>query len=154
MIVTTTGGLYTFMFYLLLLSWPLYFHDKPYWCYPSLAANTIVFVVVNYYVGKYVSLYQGLNTASGSFMIGCANITIIYIFPALLIVYLGAVLKSMFGVIKGRDYSSNAWANAVLWYQKNKVVPRFDEVPNEHEDPYDDSPILCPKKSKSESGGK
>jgi len=61
-----------------------------------------------------LSFWDGLRIISGRNMSGCANITLIYIYPLLFVVYLIALFHSLLSIFQGGDYSRSKWIGLVI----------------------------------------
>jgi hypothetical protein len=53
-------------------------------------------------------------------MSGCANITMLYIFPVLVVVYVIVVVHSLTGAVKGdRAYAQERWIGLIKWFTEH-----------------------------------
>jgi len=60
-----------------------------------------------------VSFFDGLETICRCQMSGCANLTAMYLFPSLTIVYLQAVFFTLMGLKRGKKYTEQKWRELV-----------------------------------------
>jgi len=72
----------------------------------SIALLTLVW---NFCTSKDTSFVNGLAVISATMTSGCANITIIYLLPFLVVVYLICVFQSVVGLVRGRHYTQAQW---------------------------------------------
>ncbi len=54
-------------------------------------------------------------------MSGCANITILYAVPAILIVYLISIYNAFLGMFYGKRFAEDKWLNIVLWFYNRRL---------------------------------
>ena len=66
-----------------------------------------------------ITFWEGLSIISSTLMSGCANITILYIFPVLLITYFILLANTIIGFFKGKEYTQAKWAGVVNWFVKH-----------------------------------
>ncbi|BAZ04159.1 hypothetical protein [Calothrix sp. NIES-3974] len=107
--------MYATLFIYLLLFYPfLFLHDHLLLRYLLVAVNTGIFACVSYFIhSNQLSAWLGLRIICGSFMSGCGNITIFYIFFVLLYYYIQAVIQTIQGLSKGREFTQNWWIRTV-----------------------------------------
>ena len=65
-----------------------------------------------------LSFFDGLETISNCLMSGCFPVTVIYIFPILIVVYIIALFNTCIGLAKGRTYTQERWLGLVNWFCK------------------------------------
>ena len=65
-----------------------------------------------------LSFFAGLETISSCLMSGCFPLTVIYIFPILIVVYLIALFNTCIGLAKGKTYTQERWIGLVNWFRK------------------------------------
>jgi hypothetical protein len=100
---------------LLVLAWPHYID------YPNLALsiltftlNISIFVATTWSVSSSdLSFWRGLRLLCGSYESGCANITVIYIFPLLLFYYIKMIWITWMSFQKGKFYAENWWIETI-----------------------------------------
>ena len=68
-----------------------------------------------------LSFWDGLCLISASLMTGCANITMLYLFPVLEVAFLLAAAHSVLGLRLGSEYSQQKWREIVAWFERNGV---------------------------------
>ena len=79
-----------------------------------LFVDVFLFVLVYYRCSRPdLSFIDGLTLISGSLMSGCANLTIIYIFPLLFLVYAVCVVVTGLGLLLGKTYTENSFLAVV-----------------------------------------
>jgi hypothetical protein len=65
-----------------------------------------------------MSFFAGLETISSCLMSGCFPLTVIYIFPILMVVYIIALFNTCVGLVKGKTYTQERWIGLVNWFRK------------------------------------
>ena len=60
-----------------------------------------------------LSFIKGLEIISNANMSGCANLTMVYLFPILFIVYFVAFINAVVGLVKGKKYTERKWIDEV-----------------------------------------
>lgn len=68
-----------------------------------------------------LSLREGLATISVAMSSGCANLTIVYIFPLLAVVYTIAFFSALLGLLQGKAASQERWQRLVGWFAKHSL---------------------------------
>ena len=71
-----------------------------------------------------LSLWDGLKVISSRSMSGCANITILYIYPLLFYIYVVAAYHSLIGLFQGAEYTRERWLRLVLPRDAAGIQPR------------------------------
>ncbi len=66
---------------------------------------------------KHLSFLKGLEIITKANMSGCANLTMIYIFPVLLIAYSTAFFNAVLGLKKGKKFTEQKWIQVVDEYE-------------------------------------
>jgi DnaJ C terminal domain len=123
--------MYALSFVILILALPFWFSAYPAIFYPLLVINTAIFIAVTYFThSRELSFWRGLRFLCGSFMSGCANLTIFYIFFILAFYYIRAIIATFDGVRKGRVYSQNWWIDTVLSRAKSGGWNFFNSTNN------------------------
>jgi hypothetical protein len=85
----------------------------------------VVDVALLIFVWRYNSLpglsfWKGLCVICSTMMSGCANITMLYIFPVLVVVYVIVVVHSLTGAVKGdRAYAQERWIGLIKWFTEH-----------------------------------
>jgi tetratricopeptide (TPR) repeat protein len=73
-----------------------------------------IFALTHHYTrSKELTLHSGLVEICESRDSGCVNITFLYLIPMLLLAYLLAVMATLIGLFKGRQYSQERWIAVV-----------------------------------------
>lgn len=65
--------------------------------------------------------FDGLATIASSLMSGCFPLTVVYIFPILMIVYSLAILNAWVSLVKGKAYASTRWIALVSWFSRRSL---------------------------------
>ena len=60
-----------------------------------------------------LSFFEGLEMIASGMMSGCANITLIYMYPNLTIVYIRALFHTIAGLKKGKQHTEQTWIRLV-----------------------------------------
>ncbi len=100
---------------LLVLMWPIYID------YPNRALliftfvlNTGIFIATAWSVSSSdLSFWRGLRLLCGSYESGCANITIVYIFPLLLFYYIKMTWVTWMSFQKGKSHAETWWIETI-----------------------------------------
>ena len=100
---------------LLVLIWPRFIN------YPNNALliftfllNASIFIAVTWSVSsRSLSFWLGLRIICGSYESGCANITVIYIFPLLAVYYIRMIWATWMSFQKGKSHAENWWIETV-----------------------------------------
>lgn len=66
------------------------------------------------------SFQEGLSAICSTLMSGCSNITVLYILPVLLVVYVIVVTNTLIGLIKGKTYTQKRWIELIRWFDKHR----------------------------------
>jgi hypothetical protein len=74
-----------------------------------------------------LSFVDGMNIISSRLTSGCVNITMLYLFPFLLCVYLAFVVFTFIGFVKGRLYTQEKWLHFILHFVKKQQINNVDE---------------------------
>lgn len=96
----------------------------------------IAFVIFSFYIGLIIftgkstsgprlTFFEGLKRIAQLYMSGCANITLLYIFPILSFAFLAAFYHSCIGIGKGKEYVEKEWIRIVREYEQTSGIPRF-----------------------------
>ena len=105
--------LYAYMFMLLAIFWPLFLLLGPMdpWKIAVLVAMSLgLFVLVSKLSGsKEVTFIDGLAVIAATMRSGCANITLLYVLPYLLVIYLIFIVHTLTGLVYGRAYTQEKW---------------------------------------------
>jgi hypothetical protein len=64
-----------------------------------------------------LTFFQGLQIIAGTYMSGCANLTALYLYPAMAGAYLTAVNNMLVGLRKGKEYARQTWIRLVNQYE-------------------------------------
>jgi len=111
-----TREVYAGIFVLLLFVWPIGFlsdHLLAGAC--LLVGNALIICAVFYYNSyKDLTFWEGLCVVTGSWMSGCMNLTIIYIFPALFLFFLICLGNALWALFSNRESAQNRWVNIVV----------------------------------------
>lgn len=79
------------------------------------AVHILIIGIVTYRIqNDRIDFGTGLVRLSTSFMSGCGNITLLYIFPVLFYYYLHALAYTVIGFFKGKAYTEDSWCKLVL----------------------------------------
>ena len=110
MVTTKT---YAYLLTLLVTLWPLFllFTAMPLLKILMLIAlSAALWVLVwKFCSSPEVSFINGLSVISATMTSGCANVTVIYLLPFLVIVYLIFVFHTIVGLVRGRQYTQDKW---------------------------------------------
>jgi hypothetical protein len=125
MILPIPAKLYVVMFLVAILLLPLVIFFPVliferltglYWA--LLVGNAILLAVTwHYNSGPRLSFFTGLEIITRTFMSGCANLTMLYLYPALVMAYSLAVANAMRGLRLGRSYTQEQWLLVVREYE-------------------------------------
>lgn len=122
---------YSALFWLLALAWPLFLKDRlvqPYLgIVLALNAATALFVIYRC-SSKELGFVRGLDVIAGSSMSGCANITILYLPPLLVVVYLLALYHSVVSLFRGREHSQGRWLALVEGFHRRRLNAPLDPL--------------------------
>lgn len=113
MIFPVFPWMYALLFVILVLAWPLYIPD--YWLlWLCLVVNTSIFCAVVYFSSsRDLSFWRGLKLICASYESGCANITVVYIFPLLAVYYIRMIRATWIGVRTGKQFTEQWWIEKV-----------------------------------------
>jgi hypothetical protein len=104
---------YAYILILLVTLWPLFllFTPMPFYKIAILIALSIALLTLvwNFCTSKETSFVNGVAIISATMTSGCANITIVYLLPYLLVVYVICVFQSVIGLLHGRSYTQTQW---------------------------------------------
>jgi hypothetical protein len=139
--------MYSAIFWVIVCLWPFALQERlgepMTWGLAVANAAMIVFVAVRC-SSREIGFVGGLDIIAGSMMSGCANITILYLPPLLLGVYLVAAYHSLVSLARGRDYSQDRWTSLVRRFHKRRpplAVERY-EGSRRDVDPLDPQALL------------
>jgi hypothetical protein len=105
---------YALLFIILVLGWPFVLLDSAWVFGLYLFVNTAIFItVVRFTSSRQLSFWRGLRLLCGSYMSGCANITMIYIFPVLLFYYIRAIAATWTGIQTRKDCTEDWWIETI-----------------------------------------
>ena len=80
--------------------------------------NALVLTFVGFYnSSSRLSFLGGLEFIIGIHMSGCVNLTMIYLFPILFMVYCVAFFNAAVGLKKGKTYTERKWIEEVSKYE-------------------------------------
>ena len=114
-----TRELYAGLFIVLIVLWPIFLWEFPLVLVAMAILNTMAFALVwNFSSQPKCSFWKGLTSICGCQMSGCANITLVYIFPVLTYVYFRALFFSLLALAKGKEYSRQKWLEGVIGFLK------------------------------------
>lgn len=115
---------YSLLFWMVVVAWPLMGRDgldEP-WVWMALAGNlAVLFFVRSRTETEELGLIRGFDLIAGSCMSGCANITILYLPPLMLMIYALVLLRSVLSLSRGRAYSQDRWIGLVESFVKNRI---------------------------------
>jgi hypothetical protein len=95
-----------------------------------LFATFVLDVALLIFIWRYNSLpglsfWKGMCVICSTMMSGCANITMLYIFPVLIVVYAIVVVHSLTGVARGdRTYAQERWVGLIKWFTEHSLRGR------------------------------
>jgi hypothetical protein len=123
MILPISAKFYVFLFIVMILLVPAFFClplmiviPTLYW--GLLIVNALVLVFVWFYTSSSrLSFPRGLELLIRPNMSGCANLTMIYLFPMLFMVYCIASFNAFAGLKKGKIYTERKWIEEVSKYE-------------------------------------
>ena len=100
---------------LLALMWPCYLSYPTYaLLILTFALNTSILVATAWSISSNdLSFWRGLRLLCGSYESGCANITIIYIFPLLFFYYIKMIWATWMSLQKGKSHAENWWIETI-----------------------------------------
>ena len=109
------ASMYAFCFVVLILGWPTLLAEISVSSTLILGGlNTAIFGAVAFCTtSSELSWWKGLRVICASYMSGCANITILYIFPLLLVYYVRMIWATYMGVFKGKKHTQQWWLKTV-----------------------------------------
>jgi len=110
--------------------WPFLFSGS--WSPVSLATSIVVSVVIlvvvwRYCSSVYMSFWEGIHVISARLSSGCFNVTILYLLPFLVIVYLISIFFTLEGLFSGRTRSQERWANLIMKFIKKSPGDNSEE---------------------------
>jgi hypothetical protein len=104
---------YAYLLTALVILWPLFllFAAMP---FPKVLFLIVLSAGLWILVWKYsssseTSFLNGLGVISATMFSGCADLTIIYLLPFLVVVYLIFVFYTFAGLVRGRQYTQDKW---------------------------------------------
>ena len=108
-----TAKIYAYMLALVVTLWPLFLLLTPMPLFKIL-------LLVALSVALWVLFWKFCDSPQGSFIIGlsiiaatmrsgCADLTIIYVLPYLIVVYLIFIFHTVVGLVRGRQYTQGKW---------------------------------------------
>ncbi len=116
MIFPVFPWMYAVLFLFLLLTWPFYAlaSISVVALCSVLLVNTTIFLAVAWFThSPELSFWRGLRIICSSYSIGCANITILYIIPVLLVYYIRMMWATWMGFRRGKSYTEQWWQRTV-----------------------------------------
>jgi hypothetical protein len=108
-----TAKAYAYLLTALVILWPLFLllASVPLWKILFLIALSagLWVLVWRYCSSPEAPFLNGLGVISATMFSGCADLTIIYLLPFLVIVYLIFVVHTLIGLVHGRQYTQEKW---------------------------------------------
>jgi hypothetical protein len=86
----------------------------------------VLILVWRYTSSPVLSFMAGMDIISGRLASGCANLTILYLIPFLLILYVVFIFITFIGLFKGRVYVQNAWIRFISRFVERR--PADNEI--------------------------
>lgn len=118
---------YAWCFVIFLIGSPFillgYGHTIPFVLVLSSINITLLTLVWHFCSSPQVSFIGGIHIISSKLTSGCANITILYLFPFLAIVYLIFTFLTIMGLFRGRKYTQDKWIHFILHFVENRAEP-------------------------------
>jgi hypothetical protein len=123
---------YAYLFFLALIGCPFLVLI---WDYPVALALEIIGIdipllvlVWHYCSSPQLSFVHGIHVISARLSSGCLNLTIIYLFPFLLFIYLLFIVYSVIGIFKGRIFTQLKWLQFVLKFVKKETSVPMETI--------------------------
>ena len=108
-----TAKAYAYLLTAFVILWPLFLllASVPLWKILFLIALSggLWVLVWKYATSPETSFLNGLGVISATMFSGCADLTIIYLLPFLVVVYLIFVFYTLIGLVRGRWYTQDKW---------------------------------------------
>ena len=115
-----TAKAYAYLLTALVVLWPLFLllASVPFLKILFLIALSagLWVLVWKYCSSPETSFLNGLGVISATMFSGCADLTIIYLLPFLVIVYLIFVFHTLIGLVHGRQYTQEKWIHFTSRY--------------------------------------
>lgn len=87
----------------------------------------VLALVWKYCSSSYVSFWTGIHVISARLSSGCFNITIIYLLPFLVVIYLLCIFFTLSGLISGRARAQEKWSTFVLKFVNKSTSNSAEE---------------------------
>ena len=118
----------------LIIFWPLLLLAS--WSLLSVILSIIISIgllalVWRYCSSSYVSFWIGIHVISARLSSGCFNLTILYLLPFLIVVYLISIFFTIEGLITGRARTQDKWTKFILKFVENQPSMRSEEEDTE-----------------------
>lgn len=110
--------------------WPLFLLGSwsPVSVISSIAVCIGVLVLVwKYCSSSYVSFWAGIHVISARLSSGCFNLTIIYLLPFLVVVYIMGIFFTASSLISGRARAQEKWSNFILKFVNRSASNSSEE---------------------------
>jgi hypothetical protein len=108
-----TAKIYAYMLALVVTLWPLFLLLTPMPLFKILlliALSAALWVLVwKFCDSPQGSFIIGLSIIAATMRSGCADLTIIYVLPYLIVVYLIFIFHTVVGLVRGRQYTQAKW---------------------------------------------
>lgn len=115
-----TSKIYAYLLALVVTLWPLFLllTSMPLFKILLLIALSIALWVLvwKFCDSPQASFMNGLSVISATMRSGCADITIIWVLPFLVAVYLIFVFHTVVGLVRGRQYTQEKWLKFTARY--------------------------------------
>jgi hypothetical protein len=116
--VTAKG--YAYLLTALVILWPLFLllASVPLWKILFLIALSagLWILVWKYASSRETPFLNGLGVISATMFSGCADFTVIYLLPFLVVVYLIFVVHTLIGLVRGQQYTQEKWIHFTSRY--------------------------------------
>lgn len=114
-------GFFVFVSFVLILFYPLFFLlgiVSPLVIILLMIINVglFIFFLYYYYYFNFFNFYDSFRIIIAPTLSGCANITLLYAVPLIIILYIYGLLLSLTGIFKGREYSLFNWYRLINWF--------------------------------------
>ena len=117
-----TAKIYAYLLALVVILWPLFLLLTPMPLYKILlliALSAALWILVGKFCSSpQASFINGLSVIAATMRSGCADLTIIWVLPYLVGVYLIFVLHTVVGLVRGRQYTQDKWLKFTDRYYK------------------------------------